>query len=292
MARCYDFAIVRLSPEGSRGESLNIGLAVFDQDKLDVRAGARLEKIRALSAAVDPSTVQEIIENLPNLDEKLRDAGLVTTQDRMRTLSRIGPISLSLAGQFVADNTSVYEERLSVIMRAMVTPEIAPKRLQLKRSKILTQLKSAFRSERVMAKKEDDLSAHRIISSYSLDEGLVADLVLKNGKMHVVETVDASGEMDSLRKAISEIGVSALVLERARMRFGEKNTEARLVYSASSALEKIVMPSLDAAVHQGATLTNWESNDDRRKIINTLSSLATPIPDLRRRRRATVFVPH
>ena len=152
------FVMISLSfaclPDGSRGESLNIGLAVFDQDKLDVRAGARLEKIRALSAAVDPSTVQEIIENLPNLDQKLRDTGLVSAEDRLRMLSRIGPVSLSLTGQFVADNASTYEARLSAIMKAMVIPEVAPKRFQHKRSRLLTQMKAAFRLEGVMTKRK------------------------------------------------------------------------------------------------------------------------------------------
>jgi hypothetical protein len=64
---------------------------------------------------------------------------------------------------------------------------------------------------------------------------------------------------DSLRKAISEIGVAALVLERARMKFGDDQTHAKLVYSASLLLEKIARPSLDAAAHQGTQLINHET---------------------------------
>jgi hypothetical protein len=46
-------------------------------------------------------------------------------------------------------------------------------------------------------------------------------MVLQNGSFHVVETVDATGDESSFRKTITEIAMSALILERARMKFGE-----------------------------------------------------------------------
>jgi hypothetical protein len=135
----------------------------------------------------------------------------------------------------------------------------------------------------VLAQKDEDLSSHRIIQSFELDDGLVADLVLRNGAMHVVETVEASGGEESIRKAVAEVGVAALVLERARMKFGEKETKGRLVYSASPALERVARPSLEAAEHQGAQLVNWDSADDRAKFIHSLSMLATPVPSKRKK---------
>jgi hypothetical protein len=101
--------------------------------------------------------------------------------------------------------------------------------------------------------------------------------------MHVVETVDASGSDESARKAVSEVGIAALVLERARMKFGRDQTNGRLVYSASAALEHVARPSLEAAENQGARLVNWDSADDRAKFIQSLAMLATPIPTKRGR---------
>ena len=109
-------------------------------------------------------------------------------------------------------------------------------------------------------------------------------MILRNGVFHVIETVDASGDEHGFRKAITEIAMSALVLERARMKFGESETKARLVYQASSALEKIATPSLDAAEHQGAlTLINWLSINDRNSFVKTISSLATPLADKKKK---------
>lgn len=276
MADFYKYAIIRFSPDDVRDERINIGVAVFTDAGLDVRIAKKLDKIRAISSALDADTLKELIESFRTLDEQSNAQAISNVDERARLLSRIGPLSLSPLGTFVADGIESYEARISSMMRALIEPEAAIPKLKEKRSKLLTQVKRHFKQDRVLAKKDEDLSSHRILSGYYLEEGLVADLVLKNGKMHVVETVDASGDEETLRRAISEIGVAALVLERARMKFGEENMKARLVYSASSSLEMITRPSLDAAAHQGAELVNWASADDRRNFVHTLSSLATP----------------
>ncbi|MEI9916617.1 MAG: hypothetical protein WDN29_13405 [Methylovirgula sp.] len=104
---------------------------------------------------------------------------------------------------------------------------------------MLTQMKQTFKRERILAKKNEDLSSHRLLANYELDEGIIADLVLKNGAMHVIETVDASSDLETARKAIAEIAVSALILERARMKFEGQELRGKLIYEANSNLERI-----------------------------------------------------
>ncbi|SFO26078.1 Protein of unknown function [Bradyrhizobium sp. Ghvi] len=275
MAPSYKFSVVQLATEEDRGERLNVGLVVFNDDRLDVRVGKRLEKVRAISGAVEPDDVRRALDGMSTLDGKLRDTG-AELSERLKFLSKLGPLTLSRLGVFEAEGASTYEARVASILKTLVDAEPAPLRSKEKRSKLLTQMKRIFRDERVLAKRDEDLSSHRIVPRYEVAEGLTADLVLKNGAYHVVETVDASGDESTFRKAVSEIGVAALVLERARMKFGDE-TSARLVYEASADLERLAMPSLEAAAHQGATLVNWASAQDRSKFVQHLSSLATPV---------------
>ncbi len=226
---------------------------VITDDGLDIRVAKRLDRARAISAAMDTATLKSVVTGLRQIDDGLRSSGITDIDRRLSMLSHTGSVSLSPLGTFVADESS-YEDRLSRIMQAMVDAEPAARRQREKRSRLLTQMKKVFREERVMAQKGEDLASHRIVSGLELEEGLVADLALKNGSMHFVETVDASGDAESPRKALGDIGISALVLERARMKFGDKNTTTRLVYNASPSLEKIARPSLEAAEHQGSTL--------------------------------------
>ena len=285
MAPSYRFAIIRLAPDDGRDERINVGIVVFNDGSLDVRAPAKLDKVRAISAAVDTTALRDLINSLADIDTRFRDAGVEDVEARLKAIGSVGPLVLSDVGSFVAENPSAYEDRLASIMKAMITAEPATMRVKEKRSKLLKQVKGMFRQERVLAKPDEDLSSHRIVSGFELDEGLVADLVLKNGALHVVETVDASGDEDSLRKAVSEVGIAALVLERARMRFGEENIKARLVYSASPLLERVAKPSLEAAANQGAELTNWASADERNKFVHSMTMLATPVPSKRRKTR-------
>lgn len=290
MAHCYNYAIVRLAPDETRGERINIGAVILSEDGLDVRISRRLEKARALSAALDVDMLRELVESLRGVDARLRAAGM-DEAGRLEMLSRVGPLTLSAAGSFVFDSPASYESRVASLFKALIDPEPLPMRIREKRSRLMTQVKRVFKQERVLAQKDESLDSHRIVPSFELDDGLVADFVLRNGAMHVVETVDASGGDETLRKAISDIAVSALVLERARMKFGDRQTKAQLVYYASPSLEKLATPSIEAAQHQGAIITNWASGDDRGRFIRSLSSLATPVPMKRRGRPVRFAAP-
>ena len=283
MKHCYKFAIVRFAPNNARDESLNIGAAVFSEHGVDVRLTKRLEKLRCISAALDLNTLRQLVENLRDLDYKALNA-MDTISERVRKFGEQGSIRLSNIGTFVAESATTYELRIDSILKAMVDPEPSLKTQKVKRSRLISQMKSFFRQERVLARADEGLESHRILSSYAMDEGLIADFVLKNGSMHIVETIDAAGSENTLRKAIGDIGVASLVLERARMKFGDNKTNGLIVYSASAVLERVAAPALAAAAHQGARLVNWESADDRISFVHLLSSLATPYQKLKQKK--------
>lgn len=282
MAHSYNFAIIRFSPDEFRGESLNVGVAVMSHSGVDIRACKRLERVKVISQALDLDALSDLLINLTRVDESNRRQGNLTFEQRFDLLAKTDTLSFSRLGSFQAEDAGTYEDRISSILQRFVEPEPGHVRARPKKSKLLTQIRNVFKKQRVLAKKGENLESHRIVTGVELDEGLIADMVLRNGSYHVVETVDASGGENAFRKAVSEIAVSALVLERARMRFGSEQTKGRLVYSASAALENIAKPSLEAAAHQGAELVNWASEQDRLRFVHALSILATPIETKRR----------
>jgi hypothetical protein len=278
MARWYSFAVARLAAHANRDERLNVGLVVFDEGRLDVRPAKNLEKVRAISAALDSGVVRASIERLVELDQMLQSSeSLIEPRSRLEALSSISPLEFSVLGQFEAHSADAYERAIGQILSRLVEPEAAPIRKPVRRSRLLSSIKTALKAERVMARKGEDLSAHRVVAGWPLAEGLSVDLLLKNGAMHAIETVDAQSEEISVRKLVSDIAVSALVLERARMTFGEGETTGRLVYNATAYNESIAKPSLLAAEHQGAMLVNWASHDDRLRLISDIARLAIPL---------------
>jgi len=277
MVRSYKYAVVRLAAHPIRGERLNVGLLIFSGDGLDVRVARRLDKLRALSAALDADRVRASVERLRNEDATLRAEGIVDPLARLHELSSFSAVSFSSLGEFNSPSSIAYENTVAHLLQTLVEPEPGPARAIKKRTKLLSFVKSAFKSEGILARKGEDLTTHRVVSNVKIAEGLSADLVLKNGAMHIFETVDASSEDFSFRKIVSDIAVSALVLEQARMSFGNNMTRGRIIYDASAQMEAIAMPSLNAAAHQGAELVNWASDADRFKFIEHVTSLAVPI---------------
>jgi hypothetical protein len=285
MARSHRFSIVRLAPGDIRDEQVNLGIAVFSDDDIEVRLPARLEKARLISAALDRSMIRELTTAIVSRDIEARASGVSGAEGRANAIGRIGPLSLSKLGTFTCVNDEQYESRIGAIMRSMVEPEAAPKVETSKKSRLLTELKKVLRQERILAKKEENLGSHRFVPNLVLAEGLVADLALKNGAMHIIETVDVSSEEATSRRAVADIAVSALVLEQARINYGEHKTRARLIYSASPTVEQAAQTCLDAAEHQGAEIINWASTQDQIKLLTTLASLAIPSETENDRRR-------
>jgi hypothetical protein len=283
MAHSYKFAIVRLEPNDGRGERLNLGLVVLRENSLDVRVTRNLDRVKAISAALDKQVLLDLFSNLHHIDQSAEK------ESRLGLLARIGPLTITEAGNFVADTQQSYESRIQTILHRLVEPEPAPKRHREKRTRLYGQVKRLLRDQRILARKEEGLDSHRVVPQFELDDGLVADLVLRNGAFHVYETVDATGDETSFRKAVAEIAVSALVLERAKMRFGAKSTKARLIYSTSAALEKLAKPSLDAAAHQGVQLINWASAQDRNNFLETIAPLAEPLQNGKAKRFASIM---
>lgn len=284
MARSYKFCVIQFPAHPLRDERLNLGLAVFQDERLDVRATRRFDKLKAISAALDVEDVRQSVTQLEMLDEVVRRGRDLDAHDRHGELAHLAAFQLSALGEFFATDVEAYERQIHQLLTKLVEPEPARVKSVHKRSTgLLRSVKSALKIERVLAKKGEGLEAHRVIANHQIAEGLSADLLLQNGAMHIVETVDASTDEGSLKRAVASVAISALVFEQARMSFGEQRTKAQLVYAASSGLEKAISPSLHAAEHQGARLVNWDSDDDRRGLITYLASLATPLESRKRR---------
>lgn len=289
MAETAKYAVVRLDAPASRGERLNVGLLVFQDSGLDIRLGRRLDKVKAISASLDIDILRQNIMELQHIDESFRADGHSSARIRYQYVCGLGLASLSSLSSFEYTSPYVYEDTIARLLESLVEPEPAIVRVKPKRSRLLSVIKMALKKERILGQPGDDLDYHQVIPEVKLAEGLVADFILKNGAMHVIETIDASSDDAPRLKTMKDIGLSALTLEQARIVFNNQKTNGRLVYDASPSVETLISPALKAIEHQGAELINWRSADDRLRFLVRLSELATPsIPQ--RARSAHRFV--
>jgi hypothetical protein len=287
MGRSSKFGVIRFAPDPVRGESLNVGLAIFNESELDIRVSRSLDKVRSISAAVNTHTLLSVLDKIKALDNAFMKEAQADINARVSYLSHIGPLAVELKGSFSWDSATSYEERIAAIMKHFIEPEPAVQAKREKRTRLLTELKKIFRARHVMASKHEGLDSHRIISAFELDDGLVADMVLKNGQYHIMQSVDVSSDEHSARRVLAEIGISALVIERAKMKFGDQVIRGRLVYAANAKIERIATPALDAVEHQGAELINWNSAKDRSSFIQAIVDVSIPSGTRSRRRFAS-----
>lgn len=276
MGRSYNYVIAQLEANPMRGERLNVAIVVFDNDRLNVHRARNLDKLRAISGALNTNVVEQALANLCVTDSGVIEDAPIDTAERLNALQTLSPFSFSALGQFFSESPETYEHTISRLLTQLVEPEPTPKPSKpLRRSRLIGALKAAFRAERILAEKGEGIDSHRILAHEPLADGLNADFLLMNGAMHVVQAVDA-GATENIRKAVQEIGVSSLVFEQAKMNFGQSRSRCRLVYSASAAIEKSIAPALLAAEHQGAEIINWQSRDQKTKFIVEMSALAEP----------------
>lgn len=259
-----------------RGEALNVGLLYETEAGLRVRCAAGLDKIRAISAAINVADLRNDILEIPAMLDKFSTSGMLDEKAKS-FIANVTPVQIAGHGTFDAPDSNFAEGQVDRLLSLYVDPEPTFSKPVRKRSaKLRSSVKRALRAEKILAGKDEDLNSHRILTDQKLAEGVVIDFLLKNGAIHVCEAVDASEDDRSFLKSLKDIALSALTFEHARMKFEKETVKPRLIYSANPSIEKNIMPSLRAAEHQGAELVNWLSEDDQRSFITEMAKLAEP----------------
>lgn len=271
MAGSSRFWLLQLRSHAIRGEALNVGILAERDGEYIVRLGSHMEKTRAITAAIDPDEIRSEVHELPRILASCTSE-LVSSCVRDNSF-----LYADCKGLIQPGDANLFDHYLDDLVHRYVNPEPAPpKAIRKRSSRLRKELRDALRAEKILAKPTEGLESHRVLYRHALSEGVIADFVLQNGAMHVVETVDATSDMISVHRSITEIALSALTFEHARMRFSNSPVKPRLVYNVSATMEKAIEPSLAAARNQGAELVNWASFDERNKFLTTLASLANP----------------
>jgi hypothetical protein len=229
MAHSFEYAVLRVVPDPRRGECVNIGLAVFLADGVDVRVLPSLAKVTALNGDVDVSSLRELPRVVQEATSGLRD-----TSSRHLMLRNLGVVSVTELGVFDL-GAQDYERVVDRLMKKLVTPVPATRISIPASTRITTNLKSKFRAHKILGIAETDIAKHLVVPNYPIDaeEGLYADFVVKNGAYHVTETADMRAGSASNIDRTKIASLTAIKLHKAKENFG-KRTKRFVVYAAKS----------------------------------------------------------
>ncbi|MBT0725445.1 DUF3037 domain-containing protein [Rosenbergiella sp. S61] len=262
----YNYSIIRITPNPVRSESVNIGMVVVTPTGPDVRVLESVNKIRAISKEFGTNELERLKSKLETL-----------LSDRLTLAEAVnlfqGSINLSEIGTFNASNDFEYEEAVDKINFTFITPEKAKKKTVVSQKRIITELKSQFSRYGIMGKNIDDIYNHKVVQNYPLshDQGLYAELILKNGIYHLTETLDL--RVADIKQKTGESAFKAITMNAAR-NLWNKEVNTILVYAADFSTERVNSQQLALASSYSDKTFNLLSNEDMGHYFNHMLSAA------------------
>jgi len=255
-------------PDPRRGEVVNVGLVVFKNDELDVRVINASAKLRMLDGK---SSVQDI-ESLKNAFVEIGkiSSDIETARSILKTFKLAS--YLSDEGEFTIDDEGQYDNRVRSLFKLLITPYSSKERVT-KTHRILTQLKEKFESLDLLARNTDDLSRHKVVYNYPLNEksGFHADFLLKNGRFHITEAIDFN--VNDLNSKLKETSMKMMTFMEGRKALGE-DTGSFFVYSARDAIKDEISAHLNLAKDYSDQIFNLDCSKENARYFDIICSLA------------------
>lgn len=187
------FYILRATADPLRGERLNAGFVAFPKERAPiVRMATDSRMLQSLLPAIAASDLSAWAESLSSALES------VDPEHRAAMLPMIvAPFIADDRPGTLATAQGDEESAADFLLRRITTPLRLQRRKQSgeRASKLETEIRQALRRVKLFSNKTDDLSKGRVVGQYPIDPGadLYADFALKNGKIHVIETLDLRG---------------------------------------------------------------------------------------------------
>lgn len=229
MSNWYDYTVLRLVPDASRGERINIGIAVYRPDStVDLHITPHLNKVRALGGAIDLNYLRQLPASTAPMLNKLQDRAL----QKHFLENFLGMVKADSAlGGFAASSVSEYSARIKLVLDSLVTPMAAPSGAR-SRSKLHFQLKSWFDGAKLLGSQAEDVYRHKIVTRYpiSATDQLYAEFAMKNGVFHVIETLDFRGVKNPRPASkFKEATMKAIVMDQASDTLGSDTRKYAVV---------------------------------------------------------------
>lgn len=204
--------IINYQPYPARAEHCAVGVLVFDSSgKVRVHLATNLRKLKAL----DPQSSIEILRDSLGwlVDEVNKTNGAWSAFQH-------GISSLRFSkepGFFQYESNLDYDKQVKWLLAVSAEPRSAkPGEIRRPKSRLFIELRKTFKDYGWLGDSAQDIERHQVVTNYpvSLDEDLSAEFAMKNGILHLVETVDFRAGVSSAKRM--EARGKALVFDSAK----------------------------------------------------------------------------
>jgi hypothetical protein len=138
------------------------------------------------------------------------------------------------------------------------------------RSKLNVQLRTWFRKSKVFSNKTADIANGKVVSGYPVDaeDDLFADFALKNGAIHIIETLDLRGVEKVTRASQGQVGLKAILFDQAKRRLTPESRCIAVTAADEYTKMKAAVRLLSRYAHDAYAV---ESAEDRQRLAQFIS---------------------
>lgn len=265
------FSLIRYKVDLQRQEVVNVGVVLFTEDGPLVAVAPGQGKVLALNPNFP---VQQVFDQTGRLADAVRSLweDTASVDHVVQFFSAGGALSLTPPGRVERQNqsdSSIIEE----LLRELVAPPAKQRTRTTTKSRLHTELRTMFRQAKILGSSPEDITKHLVVPNYPIDAntGLFAEFALKNGRLHVTETVDFRLSTPSTKR--QEAQAKTLLLVEARQRVGRNKLHRYVVVTGASAE---VQSSLNLLAKHADDLIVRESQSDWRRYVSLMHKAARP----------------
>lgn len=275
MSMIAEYGVLRHQPYPNRTEHINIGIVTFLHDgSIRVHFASNLRKLRAFDPQVE-------LEKLRSWERGLPDylSGL-DKQSARRELENLGTWKLSESlGRFVYNDEHEYTKRVVAALSSLVDTRQRNRQERQEKSRLFIDIKNAFSINGWLGRGQTDIDKHMIVPRYKLspETGVSAEFALRNGKLHVLETVDFRTSTMSAKR--QEAMSKALVFDLA-CELEKKSVNAYVVLAGG--MQDEAKQTVNLLNRYAENVLHWEDQSDMQGLMNMMANATgKPMMDLR-----------
>ncbi|MDD2749815.1 DUF3037 domain-containing protein [Acidithiobacillus sp.] len=265
MTHLASYSVLRYFPYKNRGEHVYIGIMVLLPDgSVRVHVSPNLRKVKGIDPAADIDGIRNTEATIPEFIKKMGWSGESIFQN-LQDWGRVVPHSN--VSQFIFNLPEEYDQRVQSILDSLVVPRRSSSIQREPISRLFMDVKKVFYTYDWLGKFSDDINKHLIVPRYPVSErdGLKAEFALRNGSLHIIETVDFRADNFGAKR--QEAMSKALVFDLAAKIEGKSVCSYVVTAGSHSSQAK---PITNLLSHYTTNILSWESPEDMNFLIKAM----------------------
>jgi len=264
------YSLVRFQPDTTRQEVVNVGTVVFAEKGPRLTMATNLGKLTSLDPNLDLARVYARGSQLQAVLNALWGIGATVEEITCRCSVGTG-LTLSPTGMVRVDGVGNLELVVEELQRDFVAVPVRRRATQSRVSRLHTEMRTLFKQAGMLGKDPSDIDKHKVVPSFPIDPevGLFAEFALRNGRLHVTETVDFRTATTTIKS--QEAQAKTLLLLQAREHLGETGLHRYVVVTG---VDSRVQASLNLLGRHTEDLIVRESSEDWLRYVTAMSRAA------------------